>query len=121
LIHPRYSVAKKYLVKVRNVPAEKAIERLRRGVHIEGGRTRPARVKFIRRTEANAWLEITVREGRNRLIKNMCMAVGHPVTKLKRVEFGGLGLGGLATGAYRKLTEHEVERLRELGRAGKRA
>ncbi|MFQ5428413.1 MAG: pseudouridine synthase [Thermodesulfobacteriota bacterium] len=120
LIHPRYSVAKKYLVKVRNVPEEKTLERLRSGVHIEGGRTRPARVKFIRKTEANAWLEITVREGRNRLIKNMCMAVGHPVTKLKRLEFAGLGLGGLAPGAYRKLTEHEVERLKKLGGEGKR-
>lgn len=115
LIHPRYSVAKKYLVKVRNLPTEKTLERLRGGVHIEGGRTRPAHVRLIRKTGVNAWLEITVREGRNRLIKNMCMAVGHPVTKLKRLEFAGLGLGGLTPGAYRKLTEHEVERLNKLG------
>jgi len=120
LIHPRYGVAKKYLVKVRNVPTEATIEKLRKGVYIEGGRTKPAYVKFIRKTDVNAWLEITVREGRNRLIKKMCMSVGHPVTKLKRLEFAGLGLGGLQTGAYRKLTEHEVEKLEKLGAEGGR-
>ena len=118
LMHPRYRVEKKYLVKVRNHPTEKTIEKLRTGVHIEGGRTSPARVRFIRKTESNAWLEITVSEGRNRLIKKMCMAVGHPVTKLKRVEFAGLGLGGLLPGGYRKLTEHEVARLEKIGGRG---
>ncbi len=116
LMHPRYSVEKKYLVKVRNHPSEKTLGKLRSGVHIEGGRTSPAKVRFIRKTDSNAWLEIRVREGRNRLIKKMCMAVGHPVTKLKRVEFAGLGLGGLVPGAYRKLTEHEVARLERVGR-----
>jgi len=118
LIHPRYEVAKRYLVKVRNLPVEKTLEALRKGVHIEGGKTRPARIKFIRKTEANAWLEITVSEGRNRLIKKMCMSVGHPVTKLKRVEFAGIGLGSLKPGACRRLTEHEVERLKRLGTRG---
>ncbi len=118
LMHPRYLVPKRYLVKVRNHPSAETLEKLRKGVHIEGGRTRPAKVRFIRKTESNAWLEIIVSEGRNRLIKKMCMAVGHPVTKLKRVEFAGLGLGGLAPGAYRKLTEHEVERLERIGQKG---
>jgi len=117
LIHPRYSVPKRYLVKVRNLPDEETLQRLRKGVHIEGGRTRPARVKFIRKTEANAWLEIIVSEGRNRLIKKMCMAVGHPVTKLKRVEFAGIGIGSLKPGESRRLTEHEVERLYNLGKS----
>ncbi len=115
LIHPRYGVRKRYLVKVRNIPTQETLESLRTGVHIEGGKTRPASVKFIRKTEANAWLEITVSEGRNRLIKKMCMAVGHPVSKLKRVEFAGIGLGSLKPGACRRLTEHEVERLKKLG------
>jgi len=117
LIHPRYGVSKRYLVKVRNLPAPETLERLRDGVHIEGGKTRPARVKFIRKTEANAWLEIIVSEGRNRLIKKMCMAVGHPVTKLKRVEFAGIGIGSLKPGECRRLTEHEVERLYNLGKS----
>jgi len=116
LIHPRYSVTKRYLVKVRNLPVEETLETLRKGVHIEGGKTGPARVKFIKKTEANAWLEIIVSEGRNRLIKKMCKAVGHPVTKLKRVEFAGIGLGSLKPGACRRLTEHEVERLKNLGK-----
>jgi len=117
LIHPRYGVSKRYLVKVRNLPTRETLERLRDGVHIEGGKTRPARVKFIRKTEANAWLEIIVSEGRNRLIKKMCMAVGHPVTKLKRVEFAGIGIGSLKPGECRRLTEHEVERLYNLGKS----
>lgn len=111
LIHPKYSVPKKYLVKVRNIPDEKTLERMRDGVYLDDGKTRPASVKFVRKTEGNAWLEITVTEGRNRLIKRMCQRVGHPVNKLKRLEFAGIGLGALKPGEWRFLTKKEVEGL----------
>jgi len=114
LIHPRYSVPKTYLVKVRGVPGDKALERLARGVRLADGRTRPAEVSLARvtRDKKNSWLEITVFEGRNRLIKRMCKAVGHPVSKLKRIAFAGIRLGGLKRGESRALSAREIERLR---------
>lgn len=111
LIHPRYKVPKKYLVKVSDAPDEKDIAKLRNGVYLEDGRTLPAEVKFIKKTETNSWLEITVYEGRNRLIKRMCFAIGHSVLKLKRIEFAGIKLGNLNPAEYRFLTKKEVEAL----------
>lgn len=112
LIHPRYSVPKKYLVKVSDVPDEKDLKKLSSGVWLPDGRTLPAEVRLVRTTRENSWIELTVTEGRNRLVKRMCQAVGHPVAKLKRVEFAGLKPGKLKPGQYRLLTEKEVERLK---------
>lgn len=113
LIHPRHQVSKKYLVKVRGVPVDKTLQKLRAGVYLEDGRTGPAEVRFVRATQQeNSWIEITVTEGRNRLIKRMCKRVGHPVQKLKRTEFAGLKLGRLKLGEFRRLTDREVERLK---------
>lgn len=114
LIHPRYKVPKKYLVKVSDVPDERDIEKLRKGVHLEDGRTLPAEVKFVKKTETNSWLEITVYEGRNRLIKRMCFAIGHSVLKLKRIEFAGIKVGNLKPAEYRFLTTQEVDGLKML-------
>ncbi|HLE08600.1 MAG TPA: pseudouridine synthase, partial [Thermodesulfobacteriota bacterium] len=106
-------VPKKYLVKVKDIPDEKDLKKLEKGVYLPDGKTLPAKARFIRKTEENSWIEITVTEGRNRLIKRMCMAVGHPVSKLKRIEFAGMGLGNLKIGEWRYLTEKEVERVLE--------
>ncbi|MBI1912206.1 MAG: rRNA pseudouridine synthase [Deltaproteobacteria bacterium] len=114
LIHPNFKVPKKYLVKVKDVPKREDIEKLERGVYLEDGRTLPARARFVKETQENSWIEITVIEGRNRLVKRMCQAIGHPVIKLKRVEFAGIKLGSLEPGQYRMLTEREVERLKNL-------
>ncbi len=112
LTHPRYAMPKKYLVKVSDVPDEKDIQRLRDGVTLEDGRTLPAKAHLVRKTAENSWIELTVFEGRNRLVKRMCLAIGHPVAKLKRVEFAGLTLGSLQPGEWRTLTPKEVERLK---------
>ncbi len=114
LIHPKFSVPKTYLVKVRNVPTEATLAKLEKGVYLEDGRTLPAKARLVRKTKENSWLELTVTEGRNRLVKRMCMAVGHPVAKLKRVEFAGIKLGALKPGEYRALSAKEVERLKSL-------
>jgi len=114
LIHPRYKIPKKYLVKVSDVPDEKDISKLRKGVYLKDGRTLPADVKFIKATKENSWLEITVYEGRNRLIKKMCFAIGHSVLKLKRIEFAGIKLGNLKPGEYRFLTDREMDGLKRL-------
>ncbi len=111
LIHPRYKVPKRYLVKVSDLPDERSLKRLQNGVRLDDGMTAPAKVRFVRKTAENSWLEITVIEGRNRLIKKMCQAIGHPVLKLKRISFAGITLRGLKPGDYRPLTDEEVSRL----------
>lgn len=121
LIHPNFHVAKKYLVKVKDVPSPADLERLENGVHLEDGKTFPAKARMIKQTTENCWIELTVTEGRNRLVKRMCMAIGHPVAKLKRVEFAGIKLGTLETGAYRLLTDEEIDALKALSAAKKAA
>ena len=116
LIHPRYSVSKRYHVKVRGVPDEKKLHRLATGVSLEDGRTLPAKSRLINKTNVgeNSWIELTVTEGRNRLVKRMCQKVGHPVQKLKRISFAGIGVKGLKLGEFRFLTPAEIQRLKEL-------
>jgi 23S rRNA pseudouridine2605 synthase len=110
LMHPSFEVPKTYRAIVERAPVgEPALRALREGVELEDGVTAPARV---RRLAADS-LELTIHEGRKRQVRRMCSAVGHPVRALKRVRFGPLELGDLAAGAHRRLTEAEVERLRQ--------
>ncbi|MBI5233450.1 MAG: rRNA pseudouridine synthase [Deltaproteobacteria bacterium] len=114
LIHPRRKIPKKYLVKVSDVPCDKDLKRLSEGVKLEDGMTMPAKARLVRTTKENSWIELIVVEGRNRLIKRMRARVGHSVAKLKRVEFAGLGVGGLKSGEWRFLVEKEVLQLKKL-------
>jgi 23S rRNA pseudouridine2605 synthase len=110
LMHPRYEVPKTYRAEVRPAPvSESALRALREGVELEEGVTAPAKVAQM----APGRLQITIGEGRKRQVRRMCEAVGHRVTALQRVGFGPLRLGGMAPGAYRRLTAAEVERLRK--------
>ena len=111
LMHPRSGVKKTYRAKVRGRPLAASLERLRQGVVVEGRRTLPAEARLVG-AGANAWLEVTVVEGRKHQVRRMLDAIGHPVQKLRRVRFDGLGLGRLAPGAVRRLTSGEVERLK---------
>jgi 23S rRNA pseudouridine2605 synthase len=114
LSHPRYEVPKTYRARLGGgAIAGAELERLRRGVKLEDGLTAPARVRRVGSAEANL-IELTIHEGRNRQVRRMCEAVGHPVLELVRTGFGPLRLDGLAPGAHRRLVEHEVERLRVL-------
>ena len=115
LQHPRYGIPKTYMTKVKGIPNARALQRLRSGVVIDRRRTAPATVKKTGTTGKNAWLEITIREGRNRQVRRMCMIVGHPVMKLKRVSYGPIRLGNLKPGFYRDLTPGEIEKLRKYG------
>jgi 23S rRNA pseudouridine2605 synthase len=108
LTHPRFEVAKSYLAEVANPPVrEPALRALRSGVELEDGMTAPARVRRIGPDR----LEITIHEGRNRQVRRMCEAVGHPVRRLERVGFGPLRLGRLKAGGYRRLGADEVAAL----------
>jgi pseudouridine synthase len=115
LQHPRYKIPKTYRAKVKGLPTQRAMQRLRTGILLDGRHTAPALVKKIGTTGKNAWLEITVREGRNRQVRRMCSAVDHPVMKLKRVGYGPIRLGNLKPGFYRDLTPTEMDKLRKLG------
>jgi 23S rRNA pseudouridine2605 synthase len=111
LTHPSFEVPKTYRARVSGGPVgEEALRKLGEGVRLEDGMTAPARARRIGR----GVLEITIHEGRNRQVRRMCEAVGHPVLGLRRVAFGSLKLGGLALGAHRRLSEAEVELLRGL-------
>jgi 23S rRNA pseudouridine2605 synthase len=114
LLHPRYHVAKTYLIKVKGVLTDEDITELERGVNLEDGMTSPAQVKKVRKVEANSWLEITIREGRKHQVKRMLESVGHPVIKLMRVRMGSLSLGNLEPGEFRFLTDREANALRDL-------
>jgi pseudouridine synthase len=115
LLHPRFGVERTYLVKVKGIPEEIDLERIRKGVRLERGVRAQARVKFYRLLKANAWLEVAIREGRNREVRRLCEAIGHPVLSLKRIRFGPLTIDGLSVGEYRPLTLREVRRLKRPG------
>ena len=114
LQHPSHEVPKTYLAKVDGVPTTDEIVKLRNGIKLEDGMTAPARVKIIRKMEANTWLEIIIHEGRNRQVKRMFDAIGHSVIKLKREGFAFLDLGELKPGEFRHLTAEEVKKLKEI-------
>lgn len=112
LAHPRYGVPKVYEAEVEGVPGEAPVAALREGVELEDGRTAPAEARVLRRGRGRAVLELTLHEGRKRQVKRMCEAVGHPVRRLHRSRYAGLGLDGLAPGEWRALTTGEVAALR---------
>lgn len=115
LTHPRYGVPKTYLVEVRGAVGADAIRRLREGAQLEDGVTAPAQVQKIRyiADRKTTLLRLTIHEGRKRQVKRMCQAVGHPVVRLHREQFGPLTLRNLPVGAWRHLTADEVAALRE--------
>jgi 23S rRNA pseudouridine2605 synthase len=114
LTHPRYGVERTYRAKVRGHPEEQTIRRLVKGIAVEDGRAAAENIRLESRLANAAWVRLTVREGRNHLIKRMFETVGHPVVKLHRVSFAGLTLRGLKSGEWRYLKDPEVNGLRRL-------
>ena len=114
LTHPRHQVDRTYEAYVAGMPNDEAIDRLRRGIPLDGRRTLPADVLLVNkgRRDRNGVLIITIREGRNRQVRRMLEAVGHPVETLRRIRFGPLSVRGLKPGEWRDLSEVEVEKLK---------
>ena len=109
LTHPSFEVPRTYRVRLGGGPVgDSALAKLRAGVRLEDGMTAPAQVRRV----GQGVLEVTIHEGRNRQVRRMCEAVGHPVVALERIAFGRLKLGELASGASRRLGEAELARLR---------
>src|SRR5689334_3375033 len=114
--HPRHGSVKTYHVKVRGVPEPRLIEKLQRGITIDGKRTLPCGIEQMKTTgrngdEVNSWYEVKLREGRTQQIRKMFKAVGHPVTKLRRVAIGPITDPKLTPGDWRELTKQEVKLL----------
>jgi 23S rRNA pseudouridine2605 synthase len=113
LTHPRHGVPRVYEARVLGVPDAHDLDRLSRGLVVDGRRTAPAEVRLLpqRRDQADATIVITLHEGRNRQVRDMCDAIGHPVEHLKRVAIGALRDPKLKLGYWRDLTADEVARL----------
>lgn len=117
LTHPRYEVWKTYIAEIEGEASEHGLDRLRRGVDLDDGPAAPARVERAsdpRVPRGRSLLRVAVREGKNREVRRMLAAIGHEVTRLIRVEIGGIRLGELPVGASRPLTAAEEARLRAL-------
>jgi 23S rRNA pseudouridine2605 synthase len=112
--HPSHELPKSYLVKVKGVLGDRDVEMLEKGVFLKDGKTAPARVRRLRKEEANSWVEITIHEGRKRQVRRMIDHTGHSVIKLKRTRIGNVDLGDLPVGTYRHLTAEEVKVLRDM-------
>ena len=107
LTHPSFGVEKEYLAEVEGEPSRGALRRLRDGVELDDGTTAPAKVASL----GDRVLRITIHEGRNRQVRRMCEAVGHPVRRLVRTRIGPLAERDLAPGEWRELTQDEVRAL----------
>ena len=123
---PQHKLPKVYLVQVERFPNEEALEQLRKGVVLNGKRTRPAEVRLLpdnpqlpdrsvpirfRKNVPTAWLEITLREGLNRQVRRMTAAVGHPTLRLVRIAIGPIELGDLQPGQWREVSGREVAQI----------
>lgn len=117
LMHPSYEIERVYDVVVRGEVGDEAIARLREGVELEDGIARAERVKLRRPPQqGTSRLVLTLKEGRNREVRRMLRAVGHGVIRLRRIRYGPVKLGGLESGAWRRLRREEVDALSAVGR-----
>ena len=107
LTHPSFGVPKEYLVHVEGIPQRSALRSLREGIQLDDGMTAPAQVSM----PDQRLLKITIHEGRNRQVRRMCAAIGHPVVRLVRVRIGPITDSSLSAGSWRELTNEEVRSL----------
>ena len=120
LTHPSHEVEREYHARVRGVPDRHSLERLAKGVVIDGRKTAPADVKLVKVMEGedgdDAVMSIVLHEGRNRQVRKMCEAIGHPVVRLRRVRIGPIKDDHIRPGEFRALDPGEVAALRRTAR-----
>jgi 23S rRNA pseudouridine2605 synthase len=112
LMHPRRAVPKTYVVKVHGLMKSEDLDRWRRGVVLEDGKTIPAKAKLLRHEGDKTWFELTITEGRNQQVRRMGEATGFPVMRLSRIAFAGLTVDGLRPGQWRHLGAGELAQLK---------
>lgn len=123
LTDPKFKLPKTYLVQVERIPSAGSLQQLCAGVVIEGRKTRPAEVRLLdhepdipprsvpirfRKTVPTAWIELTIREGRNRQVRKMTAAVGHPTLRLVRIKIGNISMGDLQPGQWKVIGREEI-------------
>lgn len=108
LAHPSYEIPKTYLAEVEGVLDNSTLKRLEKGVRLDDGPVRPDKVKLVTRTADRSMVQITLHEGRNRVVRRMMDTVGHPVRRLSRIAIGPVRLGQLPVGESRDLTREEL-------------
>ncbi|GAB6183665.1 pseudouridine synthase [Thermodesulfovibrio hydrogeniphilus] len=113
IMHPSSNIEKTYLVKVDGIIEPETIDKLRKGIKIDGKLAVPVSVHFVKKLKANSWIKITLHEGRKRQIRKMLQRVGHPVIRLIRIAIDGVKLGNLKPGQIRPLTKEELDELKE--------
>jgi 23S rRNA pseudouridine2605 synthase len=120
LVASSRKIPKIYEVKVKGIPNDNAVNKLRRGIRLpDGFKTAPAEIVRLRSTDKNAWFQVTLHEGHNQQIRRMFDSIGNSVVKLRRIAIGPLTDANLTVGAYRKLTKNEVEHFRQTKSAHK--
>ncbi len=114
LTHPKHEFIKTYIANIEGIPNEKTIHKLETGIQIEEYITAPAKFKIIKLEKPNCYIEVKIHEGKNRQIRKMLDAVGHPVKSLKRVAMGSIKLDTLPLGKWRALTKSEISYLKNV-------
>ncbi|TDT61894.1 pseudouridine synthase [Fonticella tunisiensis] len=114
MTHPSREIDKVYIAEVAGIPDESEMDRFRKGLKIEDYITSPAKIRIIKKKTKSSVIEVIIHEGRNRQVRKMCEAIGHPVIKLKRVRIGKLTLKDLKPGKWRYLTDEEINYLKSL-------
>lgn len=115
IIHPRVAIDKVYIALVEGIPDDNIIKTFEKGIDIGDYITAPGKCEILKKYNNSTELKITIHEGKNRQVRRMCQAVGHPVIKLKRISVGYITLGGLEKGKWRYLNQTEVEYLKNGG------
>lgn len=116
LMHPRYGFRRTYAVKVQGTVSPQNLIRLQKGIMIDGVKMSFQKIGFLKKSLKNTWYEIILHEGKNRQIKKMFETIGHRTLRIIRTGFGPFRLGDLPSGAWRKLTEHEVHEVKSIAR-----
>jgi 23S rRNA pseudouridine2605 synthase len=111
ILHPRYGVAKTYQVTLAKRPSAAKLKQLEQGIVLDGAKTLPARIRFLRNRKNGILLEVILHEGKKRQIRKMFAAIGHRVLRLKRTAYGGLSLGTLRPGEYRSLSAKDLRKI----------
>jgi len=111
ILHPSNEIKKTYHAKVIGCPSKKKLSLLEQGIMLEGKKTWPADLEVIKQGQHDTLIRVIIHEGRKRQVRKMFAAIGHPVMELKRVAYGGLLLGSLPKGHYRKLSEKDIRKL----------
>jgi pseudouridine synthase len=115
LTHPSHGVEKTYWAKVKGrIPEDKMEKVAKGGISLAEGKSAPCKIRFLRETNENSWVEIILHEGKKRQVRMMMLKIGHPVMKLRRVGYAFLKIGDLPLGACRPLSQDEVRRFQRL-------